>query len=102
MPAPYEIIVGPAEVYVADVGTAFPDINDAPGMGWTLVGTLGSENYGEGGVLVRAPRTTQPIRVLGATTPRKHVITETGFQVEFDVIDATVREWCRTNGGGTT
>lgn len=89
MPAPYEIIVGPATVYSAPVGEAFPAVDEVPSGGWDIVGTLGSENYGESGVLVRSPRTTNPIRVLGSTTPRKHVVTESGFQVEFDVIDAS-------------
>lgn len=89
MPAPYEIIVGPAEVYVAPVGEAFPDVDTTPAGNWTLVGTLGSENYGEGGVVLRSPRSTNPINVLGSTVPRKHAITTTGLEVEFDVIDAT-------------
>lgn len=92
MPAPYEVMVGPAEVYVAPVGEPFPDVDEVPAGNWDLVGSLGSENYGEDGVLLRFPRTMNDIRVLGSTTPRKHVITETGFEVEFDVIDATVEQ----------
>lgn len=92
MTAPFEIIVGPAEVYLAPVGTTFPDVDEAPSGAWDLVGTLGSENYSEAGVLVRFPRTMVDIRVLGSTTPRKHVITETGFEVEFEVIDATAEQ----------
>ncbi|MGK2898618.1 MAG: hypothetical protein ACSLE9_08005 [Burkholderiaceae bacterium] len=92
MPAPFEIIVGPADVYVAPVGTAFPDVDEAPGVAWDLVGTLGDESYGEKGVLVRSSRTASPVNVLGSTMPRKHTITEVGFQVEFDVIDATAEQ----------
>lgn len=92
MPAPYEVIVGPAEVYVAPVGEAFPDVDTAPGGNWDLVGTLGSENYAESGVLVRSPRNTNPINVLGSTVPRKHVITTTGLEIEFDVIDASAEQ----------
>ena len=89
MPAPLEIMVGPAEVWVAPPGTEFPKIDAAPTGNWSLIGTLGSQNYGENGVIIRFSRTTNSIRVAGATTPRKHIITETGFQVEFTVIDAT-------------
>lgn len=92
MPAPYEVIVGPAKVYVAPVGEAFPDVDEAPGGNWALVGTLGDENYGEKGVLVRSSRTTTPVNVLGSTMPRKYTITEVGFEVEFDVIDATLEQ----------
>lgn len=92
MPAPLEIIVGPADVYVAEIGTQFPDIDDAPSASWDLIGTLGADNYGESGVIIRRPQTTTPIRTLGSTMARKHVITETGLQVEFVVLDATAEQ----------
>jgi len=92
MPAPYEVIVGPANVYVAPVGTAFPAVDEEPAVAWQLVGSLGSENYAEAGVLVRSPRNTTPINVLGSTVPRKHVITTTGLEIEFDVIDASAEQ----------
>lgn len=92
MPAPLEVIVGPAEVYVAPVGEAFPDINDVPGGNWELVGTVGSERYGEGGVTLRSTRDVTAINALGTTTPIKHVITSTGFQVEYELMDATLEQ----------
>lgn len=92
MPSPYEIIVGPAEVWVAPVGEAFPDVDETPTGNWDLVGTLGDENYGEKGVIVRSSRTITPVNVLGSTMARKHTITEVGFEVEFDVIDATAEQ----------
>lgn len=98
MPAPFEIIIGPAEVYVAPVGTPFPDVDEVPTAPWEVVGTLGDENYGEKGVIVRRSVTATPVRVLGSTTPRKWSITETGFQVEFDVIDTTPEQMALAYG----
>lgn len=92
MPAPFEMIIGPAEVYSAPVGEAFPDIEDAPAGNWALVGTLGSKNYTEAGVMVRFPRDFNSIYALGSIMRRKNVITQAGFEVEFDVMDATIEE----------
>lgn len=91
MPVPNEIIVGPAEVYIAPVGTAFPAVTaERPAVlaaGWTLIGTAGSRNYSEDGVILRQNRTINPIRVLGSIAPRKQVISEQTFEVEFNVVD---------------
>lgn len=87
MAAPNEIIVGPAEIYVAPVGTSFPAVNAAPAAPWMLVGTAGSRNYAESGVVLRRPVTINQIRMLGSTAPRKQVISETSFEIEFNVAD---------------
>jgi hypothetical protein len=87
-----EIVVGPAEVYIAEPGTAFPAPDAAPGVGWTLVGSGGSLNYGEAGITLRRNITNNPIRVLGSTVPRKNVISEMTFEVEFPVMDLSPEE----------
>lgn len=87
MAEPNEIIVGPAEVYVAPVGTTFPAVTAAPTGDWLLVGRAGSNNYTEDGVTIRNPKTTNPIRMLGSIFPRKFAITESQFEVEFNVAD---------------
>lgn len=100
--APYEIVIGPAEVYVAPVGTAFPAINATPGAGWTLVGLAGSSNYSEDGVIVRSPRSSALVRPLGSTAPVKGAITETGFEVEFTVMDLSPAMMQLAFGADTT
>lgn len=90
--APLEIMVSPAEVYLAAVGTAFPDVDAVPGAGWTLVGTAGSDNYTEDGVTIRRTLSTQEIRALKSTVPRKIVRTQVGFEVEFNVMDLNPEE----------
>lgn len=89
MAEPNEIIVGPVEVYVAPEGEAFPGVTATPGGNWQLVGKSGSKNYAESGVIIRQPVTQNPIRALGTTAPRKHVISERNFQVELGVMDLT-------------
>lgn len=85
--APYEIVIGPAEVYVAPVGEAFPDIDEAPAGNWLLVGLAGADNYSEDGVIIRRQVSNTLVRPLGSTVPVKAAITETGFEVEFTVMD---------------
>lgn len=87
MAAPNEIIIGPAEVYVAPVGASFPPLDVTPGAPWVLVGTLGSKNYAESGVLLRRTLTMNYVRTLGSTVARKAAISETSFEVEFNVLD---------------
>lgn len=95
MAPPNEIIVGPAEVYVKrnTGGLTFPDVTaDRAAIlaaGWTLVGTAGSLNYAERGVILRMNRTVNPINVLGSLVPRKQIVSAFTFEVEFNVVDLT-------------
>lgn len=84
---PFEIIIGPADVYYAPVGTPFPHIDAVPSGAWKLIGKAGSKNYAESGVILRTNRTVNYVRTLGSIAPRKTVISEMGFEVEFNLID---------------
>lgn len=92
------IVVGPAEVWVADPGTAFPDIQAAPGAGWTLIGTDGALNYGESGVILRNEITEGQIQVLGSALARKRVISQRTFNVEFLLLDLSAEEMALAYG----
>ena len=52
MSTPYEVVAQPFTLWVAPVGTAFPDVDTAPDGSWTKVGTSGDLNYTEDGVTV--------------------------------------------------
>lgn len=93
-----EIVVGPANVYVAPLGTEFPDIDEAPDTGWVLVGTGGDLNYGEEGVTLRKNVTSNRIRTLGSTLTRKVAISEMDFQVEYPVVDLSAEEMALAYG----
>lgn len=92
MPTPYEIIYAPAEVYAAPVGEAFPAVNATPAGNWALIGTEGSKNYDEAGVVIRSPVAMAAFRSLGGTLKRKVSITERDFAVEFTVVDINPEE----------
>lgn len=85
--APYEIFVAPCDIYIAPVGEGFPAIDVTPAGNWLLLGTLGSDNITDEGVTLRRTVTHHMIRSLGSTAPRKATVSETGFEVEFTVMD---------------
>lgn len=89
---PYEVIAGKITAWVAEPDTAFPDLNAAPGVGWTLVGTNGAQNYNESGLIMRHPQTITPFRALGATGTRKNFRENEDLEFEFVVVDFTVEQ----------
>lgn len=87
-----DLYVGPADVYAAPVGTAFPALDAAPGASWVLLGTQGSRNISEDGVIVRRNVDTSLIMALGTTMPRKAAVTSAGVEVEFTIMDQTAEQ----------
>lgn len=90
MSAPYEILAGPVEVYLAAANTAMPAVNSTPGGSWTLLGTSGSSNYNEDGVSVMPEQSLEVFRALGTTGARKVWRTEEELKIEFTVHDLTL------------
>lgn len=90
---PYEIIAAPFSLYLAPVGEAFPDVDEAPSGGWVLVGTNGSKNYSEDGVTVTHEQTIEEFRFLGSTGPLKASRTEEGLIVMMTLHDITLEQY---------
>lgn len=86
---PYEVIMGPAELWKAPVGTAFPDPDEAPGVAWTRIGKSGKANYTEDGVTVTPSQTLAFFRGLGSTMPLKAVRSEEDIVVSVSIADMT-------------
>lgn len=93
--APFEIIAAPYDVYVAPVGTAFPDISQAPAVAWLLLGSSGSKNYDEDGVVVTHQQNIETFTPVGLTAPRKAFRTTEGLQIEFKVVDVSATQYAR-------
>lgn len=91
-PEPCEVIMGPMELWIAPVGTAFPAINAAPGVGWTKVGKSGNSNYTEDGVTIAASQTLAFFRGLGSTLPIKGVRSEEDIVVSVSIADMTAEQ----------
>lgn len=96
--APYQIIAGPARVYVAPTGTAFPLVNATPGGGWVDMGMT------EGGVTVRHTQSIEGIMTDQYTAPVKGIRTEEGLEITFSLAEMTleVYRWAMNNVTITT
>ena len=86
---PYQIIAGPADVFVAPVATAFPAINVAssttsPPAGWTALGRT------QGGVSVKYSQTVDQISADPETAPIKAVRSSEGLDITFALIELTL------------
>lgn len=103
---PYEIIAGPLTLYYAEIGTAFPDINEAPDDGdWTLVGTNGDRNYSEDGVKVSHAQSLNYARPAGATGPVKAFLDTEDLKFTVTLWDMTLEQYALALNGnavGTT
>lgn len=87
--APYQIIVGPADVFVAPVGTAFPALNvtsstNSPPAGWTALGKT------QGGVSVKYSQTVDQISVDQTTGPVKAVRSAEGLDITMTMVELTI------------
>lgn len=85
--SPFQILAGPADVYVAATATAFPAVNAAPSGSWTLIGRT------EGGVTVRHTQTVNPLTSDQYTGAVKAIRTEEGLEVEFAIVDLTLENY---------
>lgn len=93
MTAPFEIIAGAVDVYLAPVATAFPTIAAAPAGTWVKLGASGSKNITEKGVTVQHEQNIEEIFGLGATGPLKAFRTREGLIVRFTLQDATMESY---------
>lgn len=87
------VIGGPEVVYRAPVGTAFPALGAAPGVGWTQLGVNGNKSYGEDGVTIRHTQTVNRIRPAGSTGPIKAARTDEDMEIEFTLWDLTLEAY---------
>ncbi len=89
MPAPFEIVAGLMDAYLAPVATAFPALNAAPAGAWIKLGAGGVKDYTEDGLVIRHEEADQVIRSLGTTGPRKAFRETEDVFIELTLIDAT-------------
>lgn len=93
MSAPMEVIAAPLTLWVGPTGTAKPDVNAAPGAGWTKVGAAGAKNYSDKGVVVTHDQTIVTWKPAGSTGARKAWRTEEFVTVEVELVDVTAEQY---------
>jgi hypothetical protein len=99
---PYEIIMSPFEVYVAQCGTVFPEPEAAIPAGFTLLGKNGIRNQTEDGVTISHDQTTQEHRTNGSTGPVKVVRPEESQTVSLTIEDLTMEMYAKVIGNAMT
>jgi hypothetical protein len=72
-----------------------------PSGSWTKIGTSGSLNYDEAGVMVKKSQALQFWRGVGAAAPIKAFRTEESLAISFKVMDLTVEQVSAALNGNT-
>lgn len=90
---PYEIVGAPLTLWLAPVGTAFPLVNAAPAGAWIKIGTNGTRNQSEEGVVVMHNQTLNKARPGGATGPVKAFRTEEDLSFSLTLWDITLEQY---------
>jgi hypothetical protein len=98
---PFEIIGAPLEVYVAPSGTAFPDLDEAPGAPWALLGTNGTRSQDEDGLTLTHGQTVNDVRAAGSTGPIKAFRAEEELVIAFNLMDLTLETYAMVLNGAT-
>lgn len=87
MAAPEEILAFPLEVYLAIVGSSFPDVDANPTTPWELLGTEGDLNYDDTGVVVSHSETVFDFTPAGSTMPAKRFRTAESLLTKLNLVD---------------
>lgn len=90
---PYEIIGSPISLWLAPVATVFPLIDVAPAVAWKLIGTNGTANQDESGVVVTHSQKVDVARPAGRTGPVKAWTSEEDFMISIGLWDLSLEQY---------
>ena len=99
--SPFEIIGAPLTLWLAPVGTAFPEISAAPAAGWVKIGTNGDRSYEAGGVTVTHGKTYDKVRTAGASGPIKAFLNEEDLMFGVTLLDVSLEQYQFALNGNT-
>lgn len=85
---PYALVVGVGEVYLAAVGTTFPDTDETPGASWTYLGSTDDE-----GVSVTHTRDKEIHFKGNSVLPQKATYSEARETIKFNLKEITVARY---------
>ena len=90
MPAPFEMVSGPLEVWFAPEGTSSPQLDLTPPNPWRRMGTNGSRSISDDGITVGFEETIESQRSFGTTGVVKQFRTEEDLMISLSLLDVTV------------
>ncbi len=94
-------IVSPAEIWLAPVGTAFPEVDVSPASPWAKLGSSGKNDYSEDGVTITHEQTIDQHFGLGGTGPQKATRSQEQLTIEGVLLDFTLDEFAKILNGAT-
>lgn len=98
MPAPYQLLNGPVDVYFADPVELPPDVaTPAASIGgnWTIFGTAGDKDITEDGVKIMGEQDVNEFVGFGAIGTRKMFRSNQHVRIEFSLADISVEYLAR-------
>lgn len=99
---PLEVVAAPFTMWVAPVGTAFPDVDQDPDSSdWTLVGKAGPLNYDEAGVNVEHSQAMAFWRSLGDAGSRKVFRSSEDLKIGLMLVDVRLEGYTFAINGNT-
>ena len=95
--SPFEIVAGPATVFIAaEGGASFPKIDEPmPISGWTDLGET------EGGVTVRHTQSVELLYTDQSPGPKKAIRSEVGLEIEFALAELTLETYAKALNNAT-
>ena len=96
MPQGQEIVVAPFSVYLADLGAAFPDVDEDPDAAvWGFLGDGGDKSMGEDGLTITHTQTVDRHRTGGRLGPAKATRSSEDLMIAFDLVDMTLEVYAK-------
>jgi len=92
----YEIITGVCGMHIADEGTAFPDVDAEPGVGWTDLGET------QDGVTLNMEQTISEVFTDQSTGPKKAIRTQETLGVAINLVEGTLENLALVMGNAIT
>lgn len=93
MPQPYEIIMSPADVWIAFEGEAFPAVDASVSGNWFLLGSAGKRNQAEEGVTITHGANYAEHETAGSSGPVKVVRTSESLEIAMTIEDLTLEQY---------
>jgi hypothetical protein len=90
---PFEIVAGPLELWLAPVGTAFPNVSVAPAVAWVRIGTNGNANQDDDGVTITHTTKQEVARPAGSLAPVKAWNVEEDLMISMKLWDITAEQY---------
>ena len=92
---PFELIMSPADLYIALEGETPPAVNAVPGGNWVLLGLAGKRDQDSAGVKISHSSTFKKVSTAGATGAVKAFRTAEDTFVEVAMYDMTAETYAK-------